>query len=56
MTVREENEIARCAADMWFKMNESDVECYVYESCGKNPFIFKDIWQKVIYFVEVEEI
>ncbi len=32
--------------------DESEVEAYVYEKVGRNPYIFKDLWQKIMWMLE----
>ncbi len=34
--------------------DESEVEAYVYEKVGGNPYIFKDVWDTVMWLLEYE--
>jgi len=53
MTYREETYLARQAVRMILRgTDESEVEAYVYEQVGRNPYIFKDIWQKIMWHLD----
>ncbi len=53
MTVKEENNLAREAAEMILKGTDvSEVETYVDEQVGGNPYFFIDVWQKAMWLLE----
>ncbi len=55
MTYREEIYLAYEASERILGgTDESEVETYVYEKVGRNPYIFKDVWDTVMWLLDYE--
>ncbi len=56
MTYREQRYLAKEVVDMILKgMDESEAEVYVYEQVGRNPYIYTDVWDRVMWMLEYDD-
>lgn len=37
------------------RFDEDDVMIYVFRNVGHNPYIFKEVWQKIMFRIEFTE-
>ncbi len=53
MTYREETYLVKQAVEMIFRGTDvSEVQDYVYEQVGRNPYIYTDVWDRVMWLLE----
>ncbi len=56
MTYREETYLVKQAVEMIFRgMDVSKVQDYVFEKVGRNPYIYTDVWDRVMWVLDYDD-